>query len=878
MIIRGTVCEFGKRLIACFVGVLGLSSVGAEVSLLGAVATEQAESVQRAGNDWWSLQALRRPAIPSNFSGDHGANPIDAFVDRRRTEAGLKPSAPASRRAWIRRLYFDLLGMPPEPNAVDRFVADPSPRAHEAWVERVLAAPQYGERWARHWLDVARFGESQGFERDHIRLHAWRYRDWVVNALNQNLPYDEFARMQLAGDVLRPESVEGIVATGFLVAGAYDEVGQSQQSAAMRAVVRQDEMEDYVSTVGQAFLGLTVHCARCHDHKFDPILQREYYQLSAALAGVRPGDRSVLIETEVNPFDSRIQRRERLLREQAAAVTTRIVSARKANPFVASPIDPVIEIESREAAEGAGKSEGDGFTILGKQALADKTLHLILRPASSLPGRTVGIRFETPEGTPKETLGWDSSGKLWLQYERERRHDIVSLFEGVDGDSDLHVTLVFRPDGMVWAFVNGQPIGNPVKWRPLVRYDPGEFQLHISGLERGERLQVFDVPLSPLDIASMLGVASEYVTEAEIVDGLDVSAKTLREEWQFERDQLRSQREQWHAGKAYAVSPKKAAVVHVLKRGNPSLPGDRVRAGGITSLQGVGADFGLDENAPEAKRRVALARWITDASNPLFARVIVNRLWFYHFGSGLVATPSDFGFSGGHPSHPDLLDWLAVELIERDWDLKAIHRLILTSATYRQSSLLRPEAFARDAENRFLWRVSPRRIEAEILRDAMLSASDVLNEEMGGPGFRDFSTYVHNSQFYTMLDPVGETFHRRSLYRMWIRSGRSPFLDVFDCPDPSATAPKRAVTTTPLQSLTLMNHSFVLRMSDALGERMKRIPGDEIEEEIRQAFRWCFGRDSSPDETADALGLIQSHGRSAFARALFNSSEFLYVD
>ena len=318
--------------------------------------------------------------------------------------------------------------------------------------------------------------------------------------------------------------------------------------------------------------------------------------------------------------------------------------------------------------------------------------------------------------------------------------------------------------------------------------------------------------------------------------------------------------------------------MHVLKRGNPSLLGDRVRAGGITALQGGSADFGLDENAPEALRRVALARWISDRSNPLFARVIVNRLWFYHFGSGLVGTPSDFGFSGGRPSHPDLLDWLAVELIERNWDLKALHRLILTSRTYRQSSLWRSEAHAIDAENRLLWRVSPRRVEAEVLRDAMLTASGLLNQEMGGPGFQDFSTYVHNSQFYEMLDPVGESFHRRSLYRMWVRSGRSPFLDVFDCPDPSATAPKRAVTTTPLQSLTLMNHSFVLRMSDALAERMKQIEGEGLADEVSHAFRWCYGRGPSPEETTDALGLIQSHGRAAFARALFNSSEFLYVD
>ena len=242
-----------------------------------------------------------------------------------------------------------------------------------------------------------------------------------------------------------------------------------------------------------------------------------------------------------------------------------------------------------------------------------------------------------------------------------------------------------------------------------------------------------------------------------------------------------------------------------------------------------------------------------------------------------MATPSDFGFNGALPSHPELLDWLAAELMDRDWDLKAIHRLILTSSTYRQASLFRAEAARVDAGNQLLWRMNPRRLEAETLRDAILVSTGLLRDELGGPGFQDFTTYVHNSQFYDMIDPVGETFQRRSLYRMWIRSGRNRFLDVFDCPDPSATAPKRAVTTTPLQALALMNNSFVLRMSEALAERMD-VDGGDGAEEIRSAFRWCLGRPPTETEIEEASTLVAEHGRSAFARALFNSSEFLYVD
>ena len=257
---------------------------------------------------------------------------------------------------------------------------------------------------------------------------------------------------------------------------------------------------------------------------------------------------------------------------------------------------------------------------------------------------------------------------------------------------------------------------------------------------------------------------------------------------------------------------------------------------------------------------------------------MVNRLWYYHFGSGLVSTPSDFGFNGGKPSHPELLDWLAAELVDRDWDLKAIHRLIVTSETYRQASIFRPDAAGVDANNRLYWRMRPRRLEAEGLRDATLQVVGRLNRDMGGPGYQDFTTYVHNSQFYEMRDPVGETFDRRSLYRMWIRSGRSPFLDVFDCPDPSATAPKRAVTITPLQSLTLMNNSFVLRMSEALAGRMRQTGVPDLAGEVQNAFQWCYGRNPSELELAESVEMIRRHGRVAFARALLNSNEFLYVD
>lgn len=675
------------------------------------------ETTRSAGTDWWSLQAIERPAIPGFLTvpTQGQGNPIDAFLDRVRQKQGLSGTPPASRRALIRRLSFDLVGLPPSQDDVDEFIQDESPRAYEQLVDRLLSSPGFGERWARHWLDVARFGESHGFERDHIRLHAWRYRDWVIDAFNHNLPYDEFVKLQLAGDVIEGAGDEGVVATGFLVAGAYDAVGQSQQSAAMRAVVRQDEMEDYIGTVGQAFLGLTIHCARCHDHKFDPIEQREYYQIAAALAGVKPGDREVTTVSMPQRYAARIRALEDRLESQAKEFRKEGLAGR--------------------IAASRGGDEGPDA-----EAIADDDM----------------------EGAIQASLG--------------------------------EVALAAR------------------------------------------RAAIFE-----------LGQAKE------------------------QRDRVKTNR-------VYAVKPHAPKVVHVLVRGNPSTLGDPVEPAGLAAVTTVPSDFDLGEAPSDGARRRALAAWIANARNPLFARVIVNRLWQHHFGAGLVATPSDFGFSGGQASHPALLDWLAVELVDRGWDMKAIHRLIVTSSAYRQSSRSRPEGLSVDAENRLLWRMNPRRLEAEALRDAILLVSGELNREIGGPGFQDFSTYVHNSQFYKMLDPVGESFHRRSLYRMWIRSGRSPFLDVFDCPDPSASAPKRPVTTTPLQSLTLMNHSFVLRMSDAFGDRMRVEGGPDLRAQIDWAFRQCFGRSPAGVERSDALVLLREHGASALARILFNSSEFVYVD
>lgn len=614
-----------------------------------------ATSAHRAGLDWWSLQPLRTVRIPLVNSLHHRRQPIDDFVAEKLVTHDLQMSPEADRRVLLRRISYDLTGLPPSPEEVDRFVTDDRPDAFERVVDRLLASLHYGERWARHWLDVVRFGESHGFERDLPRPNAWPYRDWVITALNRDLPYDEFARWQLAGDLLAPDDIEAVKAVGFLVAGPHDTVVPVVDK--MRAMMRQDELEDIVGTVGQTFLGLTVNCARCHDHKFDPITAREYYQLASALSGIDHGERELSAQS--------------------------------------SP-----------------------------------------QPAASTAA--------------------------------------------------------------------------PVKIYSAIATQPGAMKIH--------------------------------------------------------------------------------------QRGNVTSLGEEVVPAGLAAVGGLNPWFNLRPDAIESHRRKALTNWITDRRNSLFVRVMTNRVWHYHFGSGLVESPNDLGFHAGLPSHPDLLEWLSAEFLGSEsgvspanghaaqlrpaaFSLKRLHRLVVTSATYRQSSSARPDASRLDAGNRLLWRMNPHRLEAESLRDSMLAIAGVLNTELGGKGYSDFhSHFFKGTQFYDPIDATGHVNYRRTVYRMWARGGRNPFLDTFDCPDPSTTTPRRSATVTPLQALSLLNNSFSLRMADHFANRLLTEEPNSTDDQIVRAYRLMFGRAPDPDELAMSREFISRRGLPGFCRAMWSLSEFLLIE
>jgi hypothetical protein len=877
----------------------------------------------RAGHDWWSLQPVVRPPLPKVQNPTWIRNPIDAFVLARLEAKQLSPSTPANRATLIRRLYFDLIGLPPAPEEVAAFVHDPAPDAYEKLVERLLASPHYGERWARHWLDVARFGESNGFEHDELRPNAWPYRDWVIQALNQDMPFDQFARLQLAGDVLIPGEPQGIVATGFLVAGGYDTVGQEQQSVAMKAVVRQDELEDLVSTVGQTFLGLTAHCARCHDHKFDPVRQKEYYQLSAALAGVYHGQRNVVPAAALQDFAKKQKswqtERDALvleLEQLEAPIRQQILAERKKSP---KPVQAVPEALARwDFKKGLKDSAGslhatlngdaqlnpEGLVLSGKtgyaatlplkQDIQARTLTAWVRLANLSQKGGAVISLQSLDGNVFDAIvfGEKEAGHWMAGSDGFQRTKSFQAFPEADADKDfIHLAIVYAENGTITAYRNGKPYGKPYQSKGPLKFVAGKAQL-VFGIRHtpaqpGRMLagtvrqaELFERPLTAQEIAALAGKNSDYISEKEIVAHLDAPSKARHTKLLLQMQQVQKMLQLPPPTQlAYAVTPKAPGPTHVLIRGNPAQKGELVQPRGVAALVGLSAEFGLTTTSSDAQRREKLAAWITHPKNPLFTRVIVNRLWQHHFGTGLVDTPNDFGFNGGKPSHPELLNWLADEMVRQKFSLKAMHRLMVTSATYRQSSGYNAEAMKIDAQNRLLWRKNPTRLEAEAVRDAMLMIAGQLNSKMGGPGFQDFKVTIRGATYYYVAaDPVGFEFQCRTIYRTSARSGRNTLLDTLDCPDPSTATHKRLVTTTPLQALSLLNNSFVLRMADHFAARIKAEVGPDITKQIVRAYWLAYGRPPTAKEIALVQPVVQVHGLSVLCRAIVNSNEFVYID
>jgi len=883
--------------------------------ILGAATVAIADQPRHSGtsSNHWAFQPLNRPAVPSGES--IGENPVDTFVRAALRSQGLKPNPEASPRDLIRRLHLDLVGLPPEPHEVIEFERDPSRARYAALVERLLASPRHGERWARHWLDVVRYTESQGFEYDRPRDNAWHYRDYVVRSLNADLPYDRFMREQVAGDVLEPVTSAGIIASSLLVSGPWDQAGNSQANATQRAITREEEMDDLVSVVGQTFLGLTVNCARCHDHKFDPIPIADYYRVKAVFDGVRHGDRSIEGAEEARQRESRRERCRQEIEAESGRIS--VIEARGAARVPRSAtrerVAPLPRFEWRfdriGSSEVAGEAHGEARVTAGilelpkpgayfqsqplTRDIREKTLSGWVRLADLHQSGGAVLSLEQSDGRVFDAIVFgERQSRKWMAGSEgfQRTRDLRAPEESEAPGGWVHVAAVYSADRKVALYRNGRPYGDPYEVPALVTFLAGDARVALGRRHAGggkpwltgaiRQAALHDRALTPGEIEALFQEGGGGPSLPEVLAQL-----TPRET--RERDQclqrLREAQRRWQdedkpAGQAYAGRREQPTPTRILRRGDVKSPGDTVSPAAPSSVGPLAGDLGLAPDAPEAERRRRFADWLADPRNPLPARVMVNRVWGFHFGQGLVATPSDLGRSGAQPSHPELLDWLAREFIARGWSIKSLHRIIVTSETYRQSSEARDGAMAKDADSVFLWRFPPRPLEGEAIRDAMLAVGGQLNLQSGGPSFRPFTTSEYGATFYHLVDRGTPEFNRRTVYRMNINSGKEPLLDALDCPDPSVRTPRRGVTTTPLQALGLMNSSFVQRQADQLAHRARTLVGREEPDAVIEAiWRLALGRGPRSEEARMARETLRDRGLSHVAWVLLNTTEFVYV-
>ncbi len=683
--------------------------------------------------NWWSLKPLL-PLSPPEISKDSvdsawPQSPIDPFILARLHENGLRPAPPADRRVLIRRLYFDLTGLPPTRPEIEAFVTDPDPDAYVQLVDRLLASPHHGEHWARHWLDVVHYADTHGYDKDKPRPNAWPYRDYVIQAFNQDLPYSQFVREQIAGDVRWPDRWDAVRATGFLAAGPWDFIGHEEvvETKVDGMIARNLDRDDIVSTTLNSFCSLTVQCARCHDHKLDPVSMREYYGLQAVFAALDRADRTF------DP-DPKVAARRRTLWDLQDQLQERQVSLEKR----------IAEQESARAAATQSDSSDSAS------------------PAPAVASAQMALEKEQLQQQIKSTA-----------------EELESL--------------------------------------------PAPCRIYAGTVHRG--------------------------------------AGAFR-------------------GR-FGLGPRE---IHILGRGDVTRPGDIVLPGAAAISPDVPANFDLASESGEGERRIALANWIVHRQNPLTWRSIVNRVWQYHFDRGLVDSANDFGRGGQLPSHPELLDWLALDFRDHGQSLKRLHRLICTSAVYQQASQSSTSqhlaAESIDQDNRLLWRMNRRRLTAEEVRDAALLVSGRLNLKAGGPGFADFVVErpEHSPHYeYDQSNPDDPSTHRRTIYRFVVRSQPQPFLTTLDCADPSLSVPRRSETQTALQALAMLNNAFVLSQAEAMAAVLES-DNATTQACIEDGFERVTGRTPTPEETALLLTQAQRSGLTIVCHAFLNLSEFVFVD
>ena len=699
-----------------------------------ALAAMEERPVTEKERTFWSFQLPVRPEVP--YVG--AANPIDAFLSAGWKEKALTPSKTADKRTLVRRIYLDVLGLPPTPEQVQSFLNDESPQAWEKLVDTLLASRHYGERWARHWLDLVRYADSGGFEYDRDYKQIWRYRDWVVDALNSNMPYDRFLKLQLAGDEYEPDSAEAMIATGFLRLGPENNIKTEQ--------TRMDELDDIVSTTSLSFLGMTLGCARCHNHKFDPIPQKDYYRIQSVFYSTRPREFPLVNQSEVEKHKAELKRIDELVK----------------------PLS-----QRREALEKPYRD----------QIFAEKV--------AKLP-EYMQLAWKTPAGK--------------------------------------------RTDGQR---LNARQI---------------ERTLQIEESEILGRMSAADLAAHKEVVSAVEALRKQRPAEYE-------TAMTIGEE-----------------GRVPLPS-------YFLHRGSPGSKGSEMRPGVLTVAAAGEPEFPAPpQTASTSYRRRGFADWVASAENPLTARVMVNRIWQHHFGDGIVATPSNFGKTGMRPSNQPLLDWLATEFVASGWDMKRMHRLMLTSEAYRMASDDIESNLKTDPRNRALWRMPRQRLEAEAIRDSIFAVAGTLDLKAGGPAvlpFVDPALFQGSSKRTWNGKPEDDrSTWRRSLYVFNKRSIRYPLFESFDQPDMITSCARRNSSTTAPQALLLMNNAMVRMQAAEFAKRLRKEAGDNSGTQIQRGFELALGRLPTPRERDEVLSFLAAGGELAlaeFCQTLFNSNEFAFI-
>ncbi len=912
--------------------------------LVDVAAEMTAKTVSDKDRGFWSFQPLAKPPVPTTDDQGWCRTNVDRFVWARLTEQKLKPNGAADRRKLIRRAYLDLLGLPPKPAEVEAFLADPTDDAYDRLIDRLLASPHYGQRWGRHWLDLARFAESHGYEQDYDRPTAYHYRDFVIRALNDDMPYDQFVRWQIAGDEFEPDNNLALMATGFLGAGTH----ATQITANQVEKERYDELDDMAATVGTAMLGLTVGCARCHDHKFDPIPQADYYRLLSTFTTTVRSDVDLDFHPEVTA-----RRKADFDRDHAPLVAALKQFedeqlASRLETWLASDIKEVmptwliLEPTAMSSDGGAEFEKLPDSSVLVKGKNAETDVYTFVVPTKVASITAIRLESLAHESLPKQGPGRADNGnfalsdfQLWAAPPGTTAPGApVKLVSPkatfkqpglpIAATLDDNKKTAWSVDGEIGknqaaSFAVETPLKNPagttltfvLKFEGNTGHNLGRLRLAVSSFtaeteKKAEENNGKPETKPPVDEAAQSTVDEVNTALATPAAERTEAQRAALLKWYREHDadwKRLSTAVTEHAAK----EPKpELTKVMICTEGLPAIRFHTqgadffeetfyLKRGDLAQKVGVAEQNFLQvlmltpdgpqswreappEGARTSYRRRALANWLTDSNGGaghLLARVIVNRLWQHHFGRGIVATPSDFGSAGERPTHPELLDHLANELIAGGWRLKALHKEMMTSAAYMQSGEVDAEREAVDPNNSYLWHRSRQRLEAEAIRDSMLAASGMLDETMYGPGSLD------------------ESHKRRSIYFTIKRSQLIPSMMLYDAPDSLQGLGQRATTIVAPQALAMLNNQQVQTYAQALAARLAEEKHDSLEAAIQRGYQIALARPADTEETEQSAQFIrqatklyeaaehkepQTQALADFCQVLFGLNEFIYID